>query len=111
MRFMEQIRYRAKAIIAALGAAVVGLLAWLLTSPDLARTLAEVVPAPWAALVPVVLAYIATTYLVNRVPNRTPTALTRSDDDDEQFEEPSLDTQHLAALTTGDDGFESGNGR
>jgi hypothetical protein len=111
MTLLEQIRYRAKAILNALGAALVGLVVWLVTNPDTATALGRIIPEPWVVFVPIVLAWAASVFAVNRVPNRTPTLLTRSTDDDELIEEPSVDTTHVSAITTGDDGFETGGGR
>lgn len=111
MTLLEQIRYRAKAILFALGSAVVGLVVWLVTNPDTATALARIVPEPWVAFVPVLLAGVAGTIAVHQAPNQTPTILTRSADDDELIEEPNLNTVAVQSLTTGDDGFETGSGR
>lgn len=111
MTFMEQIKYRAKAILAALGAALVGFVVWLVTNPDTAVALEKIVPEPWVALVPVALAGVAATIAVHQAPNRTPTVLTRTDADDEAVDEPATDTTAVQSLTAGQDGIEAGGGR
>lgn len=111
MTLKEQILYRAKAILTAVGVILVGFLSWLVQNPDTATAIQQVIPAPYAQFVPVVLAGIAATLLVNRVSNRTPTALTRTTDDDEVLDEPPTDTTAVQSLVSGQDGTESAGGR
>lgn len=73
MTLVQQITYRAKAILAAFGIALVGLATWVVENPDTAAALRQVVPAPYDQFVPVVLGAIAV-ILVHRVPNRAPDA-------------------------------------
>lgn len=111
MTLLEQIKYRAKAILAAVGAALVGFVVWLVTNPDTATAIEKIVPEPWVAIVPVVLAGIAATIAVHQTPIRTPTALTRTTDDDELLDEPSTDTTAVQSLVSGQDGTETAGGR
>lgn len=111
MSLMEQVRYRAKAILAGVGAALVGFVVWLVTYPETATVLERLVPEPWVALVPIVLAGVAATVAVHQAPNRTPTVLTRVDGDDEAVEGPSTDTTAVSGLLTAEDGAETGGGR
>lgn len=105
MSFKEQILYRAKAIIAALGLSLLGLLGWLVENPQTATVIQQVIPAPYAQFVPLVLAGIAATWLVHRVPNTAPVA-TGADNDD-----LLSGTTTAITLPTTDDGVEAGNGR
>lgn len=105
MTFKEQILYRAKAVIAAAGLGILGFLGWLVENPQTAAAIQQVIPAPYAQFVPLVLAGIAATWLVHRVPNAAPVA-TGADYDDEL-------TTNTTAITTvqTEDGAEAGAGR
>ena len=49
----QQLAYRAKAILASLGLALVGIAEWLVQSPDTAHAVERIVPAPYDQLVPI----------------------------------------------------------
>lgn len=102
MTFREQVAYRAKAILAGLGIAVVGFLGWLVENPDTAKLIQQVVPAPYAQFVPLILAGIAATWLVHRVPN-TPAPAVPS-------VEPDLNTTMLTAINEKNSGEFAGPG-
>jgi hypothetical protein len=101
----DQILYRAKAIIAALGLSLVGFLGWLVENPQTATAIQQVIPAPYAQFVPLILAGIAATWLVHRVPNAAPIP-SGADNDDEL----TSDTTAITLPTT-EDGVEAGAGR
>lgn len=67
-RLIAQLAYRAKAVAAAFGLALVAAAEYVVEAPATAHVLAQAVPAPWAQLVPVALGAIAVG-IVHAVPN------------------------------------------
>lgn len=61
-----------KAIAAGAGVALIALAEYAITTPDVARALESVVPAPWAQLVPVLFGGVATVAAVWRASNVVP---------------------------------------
>lgn len=72
-KIWQQIRLRAKALVAAAGLAVVGMAEYVVTAPETAQQLGQTLPAPYSQLVPVLLGLFAAA-LVHQVPNAQPVA-------------------------------------
>lgn len=68
MSIKQELAYRAKTIAASVGLAVVGLAEWLVSSPDTAAAIQQVIPAPYTQLVPVILGAVGAV-LVHQWPN------------------------------------------
>lgn len=92
-----QLAYRAKALIAVAGLAAVGAAEYVVSSPDTAGALQQLLPAPYSQLVPVLLAALSAA-LVHGVPNRplpssaaAPALIVASDAPDSATEGPAPD--------------------
>lgn len=105
MTFKDQVLWRMKAILTAVGASVVALIGWLVQNPDTAQAIQQVIPAPYAQFVPLALGVIGSALLVNHVSNKEPEP-TGADEDDLL----TTNTTSINAITT-EDGVEAGAGR